>query len=58
VAVERVRRSDARFRSVRAEVHGKVIVLRGNSENSEHVMMLAQALSGLPGVERVVVAGD
>src|SRR5262249_24124852 len=57
-AVEQVRRSDARFRSVRVEVRGKVIVLRGNGENSDHVMLLAQALSGLPGVERVVVAGD
>src|SRR5262249_53157781 len=57
-SVERVRRSDARFRSVRAEVRGKVIVLHGNGANSDHVMMLAQALSGLPGVERVVVAGD
>jgi hypothetical protein len=57
-AVERIRQSDVRFRSVRAEVRGKTIVLRGSSENRDHVMMLAQALSRLPGVERVVVAGD
>jgi hypothetical protein len=57
-AVERVRQGDARFRSVTAEVRGKTVVLRGNGENGDHVMMLAQALSGLPGVERVVVASE
>jgi hypothetical protein len=57
-AVERIRQGDARFRSVRAEVRGTIILLRGNGKDSDHVMLLAQALSGLPGVERVVVAGD
>src|SRR5262249_40590378 len=57
-AVEKIRRGDARFRSVLAEVRGKTIILRGNGENADQVMLFAQALSGLPGVERVVVAGE
>jgi len=55
LAVERVRQSDWRFLNVRAEVRGGVIRLRGTVAHGEDLMALAQAISRLPGVERVIV---
>jgi hypothetical protein len=52
-AVERVRRSDPRFRGIRVEVRGATVLLSGPDVPGENVMALAQALSVLPGVERV-----
>jgi hypothetical protein len=53
---EQVRSSDARFRRIRLDVQGGVIgILPAEDVPGEHVMALAQALSRLPGVERVLV---
>jgi hypothetical protein len=54
-AVERVRQSDARFRGIRVEVRGATVLLSGPEVPGEHVMALAQALSVLPGLQRVLV---
>jgi osmotically-inducible protein OsmY len=55
LAIERVRQSDWRFLNVRAEVQGGVVRLRGTVARGEDLMALAQAISRLPGVERVIV---
>jgi hyperosmotically inducible periplasmic protein len=55
LAIERVRQSDGRFLNVRAELQGGVVRLRGTVTRGEDLMALAQAISRLPGVERVVV---
>jgi hypothetical protein len=54
-AVERVRQSNARFRGIWVEVRGGTVLLSGPGAPAEDVMGLAQALSVLPGVERVRV---
>ncbi len=54
-AVERVRQGDPRFRRIHVEVRGTTLLLNGADVPGEHVMALAQALSVLPGVERVRV---
>jgi hyperosmotically inducible protein len=54
-AVERVRQGDARFRQVTVAIEGAAVYVGGGGAPAEHVMALARALSGLPGVERVVV---
>jgi osmotically-inducible protein OsmY len=54
-AVERLCQGDPRFRGIHVEVSGGLVLLRGPGVPGEHVMALAQALSVLPGVERVRV---
>jgi osmotically-inducible protein OsmY len=54
-AIERVRQGDARFRPIQAELRDGVVTLRSGAAKGEHVTAFAQALSRLPGVERVVV---
>jgi hypothetical protein len=53
--VERVRRTDSRFRTIRVELQGRTVVLHGGESPGEDVMALARALSRLSGVERVVL---
>jgi hypothetical protein len=53
--LERLRRSNERFRLIRFEVQGGVVHLWCNAANSADVFTLAQQVSHLPGVERVVV---
>ena len=53
--LEHLRQSNERFRAVRFEVQGGVVHLWGNAANSADVFTLAQQVSHLPGVERVVV---
>ncbi len=53
--VEQLWRGDDRFRLVRAEVRGRLVLLRGGGPDRLDVMAFAQAVSRLPGVERVVV---
>jgi hypothetical protein len=53
--VERVRQSDPRFHGIQVEVRGPTLLLRGPGVPGENIMALAQALSVLPGVERVRV---
>lgn len=55
VAVEQLRRGDARYGQVRAEVRGRLIYLGGGRPDRLDVMAFAQAAARLPGVERVVV---
>jgi osmotically-inducible protein OsmY len=53
VCVERLRQSDTRFRDIQAEVSDRTVLLRGG--DGERLMAFAQALTRLPGVQRVVV---
>jgi len=53
--LERLRRSNEPFRFIRFEVRGGVVHLWSNAANSADVFTLAQQVSHLPGVERVVV---
>jgi hypothetical protein len=55
-AVTRLLRSDPRYRDLRPEVRGKVVHLRGEVEHWEEVYELAQRITRLPGVERVVLS--
>jgi hypothetical protein len=54
-AVQRVQQSEPRFRDITTEVQGATVYLRGKEGSDEDVMALGQALSRLPGVERVLV---
>jgi hypothetical protein len=53
--VEQLRRRDARFQQVRVQVTNRAVFLRGVVARGEDLMDLAQAISRLPGVERVVL---
>jgi hypothetical protein len=53
-AVRRVRGGDPRFRTLRAEVRGSTVTVSAEEERSGDAMALAQLISRLPGVERVV----
>ncbi len=54
-AVERARRQDARFRRLWAEVRDGIVRLSGMAERREDVMLLAEQISRLPGVSRVII---
>ena len=54
-ALQHLRQSNERFKPVRFEVQGGVVHLWGNAANSSDVFTLAQQVSRLPGVERVIV---
>jgi hypothetical protein len=54
-AVERLRQSDLRFVSIKTEVRGGTVTVRGGTVRGEYVSAFAQAVSRLPGVERVEV---
>ncbi len=58
VAVDRVRRSDPRFRGLRLDVRGTAVTVSGSPERGDDVMALAGVLSRLPGVGRVVTKTD
>jgi hypothetical protein len=53
--VDRLRQRDARFRWIHPEVQGGIVRLRGAVYNRQDLFDFAQAVSRLPGVERVVV---
>lgn len=53
--VEKVQASDPRFRGVRVEIVDTTVTLRGSVKPGQNVMAFAQALSHVPGIERVVV---
>lgn len=55
LAVERLRRLDVRYRGLRAELHGRIVILRGNVAHGEDAMDLARAIARVRGVERVVL---
>jgi hypothetical protein len=54
-AIESLRRGDNRFRTIRTEVQSGIVRIFADDTNGENVMAFAQALTRLPGVERVVV---
>jgi hypothetical protein len=54
-AVERLRRSDERFGHLRPEIRERTVTLRGTVRRGEDLMDFAQAVSRLPGVERVIL---
>lgn len=54
-AIERLRKADDRFRPITCEIKDGAVLLRPAQGRSEHVMAFAQAISQLPGVDRVVV---
>jgi hypothetical protein len=55
-ALDRLRQSDPRYRGIRLEVRGSTVVLSAADDvPGEHVMALAQAVSRLSGVERVLI---
>ncbi len=58
VAIDRVRRSDPRFRGLRLDVRGTAVTVSGSPERGDDVMALAGVLSRLPGVGRVVTKTD
>jgi osmotically-inducible protein OsmY len=54
-AVDRLRQSELRFQSIRTEVRDGTVIVRGGTVRGEYVTAFAQAVSRLPGVERVMV---
>jgi hypothetical protein len=57
-AVDRLRQSSPRFRTLRTEVRGTVVIVAGRAEQDEDVMAFARAVSLVPGVERVLTKTD
>jgi BON domain-containing protein len=53
--VEKLTRSDPRFRGLRPEIDGGIVRLRGSAGRWADVMELAQLISRLGGVERVIL---
>jgi hypothetical protein len=58
LAVERLRHNDARFRTLRAEIRGTMVVIAGAADRDADVMTFARAVSRIPGVERVLTKTD
>jgi osmotically-inducible protein OsmY len=54
-AVDRLRARDERFREVRPEVQGGIVRLRGPVPHWSDMYELAQAVSRIPGVQRVIL---
>lgn len=54
-AIERLQKSEARYRGIRVEVEAGVVRLSGVVARAEDGMELAQAVSRLPGVQRVSI---
>ena len=57
-AIDRLRTADERFRPIAAELQGGVVIVHGGTARGETVMAFAQAISQLPGVERVVLQNN
>jgi hypothetical protein len=58
VAVERLRSSESRFRSIQVEVRGSMVVVSRSGAFDEDVMALAQALRRVRGVTEVLVTSE
>jgi osmotically-inducible protein OsmY len=54
-ALEHLRRSDARFRTIRTEVQGTTVRVLTGTAAGEQVMDFARAIRGLPGVQHVII---
>ena len=55
MSIMTLRQGDERFRSIASELKDGAVLLRAGIAYGEHIMAFAQAISQLPGVERVVV---
>jgi hypothetical protein len=53
--IEGMRRKDDRFAGIRVQVDGNIAYLSGLPAQAEDLMILAQIVSPLPGVRKVVV---
>ncbi len=58
VAVDRVRQSSSRFRSIPVELRGNVVVITRSGSDDEDVVALAQALRRVRGVAEVILSSD
>jgi BON domain len=54
-SVEELRSQHPTLRSLHIEVHGRIVRLSGAASNWEDVLSLAQGISRVPGVERVIL---
>jgi hypothetical protein len=54
-ALDRLRERDTRFRTIRTEVQGSTVRVFTGDAADERVMVFAQAIRRLPGVQRVVI---
>jgi hypothetical protein len=54
-SVEELWRSDLRYRIIRPQIQGSVVYLHGMASRREDMLDLAERLSRLPGVERVIL---
>jgi osmotically-inducible protein OsmY len=57
-ALERTQLRDARFRTLRFEVRGALVIISGAADRDEDIMAFARTISRLPGVERVLTKTD
>jgi hypothetical protein len=53
--LERLRKNSERFQGISIEIQGGVVHLWGNAATNGDVFTLAQQISRVPGVERVLV---
>jgi len=54
-AIDRIRTADPRFRSLRVEIEGAAVSVLGSAEQGSEAMELADQLSRIQGISRVVV---
>ncbi|HTU88458.1 MAG TPA: hypothetical protein VMF69_00015, partial [Gemmataceae bacterium] len=57
-AIERLRRSEARYQRIRARVQGTTVYISSGDTTGEDAMTFAQAVRRLPGVQHVILASD
>jgi osmotically-inducible protein OsmY len=58
IAVEQLRRRDARYQQIRARVEGTTVFVFPGDTSSEDAMTFAQAVRRLPGVQHVILSSD
>jgi hypothetical protein len=58
IVVDRLRSSDPRFRSLRIDLKGGMVIVAGTADRDEDLMAFARAAALLPGVSRVVTKND
>lgn len=58
IAVEQLRRRDARYQQIRARVEGTTVFVFPGDTSSEDAMTFAQAIRRLPGVQHVILSSD
>ena len=58
VAVERMRTSEGRFRTIAVEVQGSMVIIKRSGSADEDVLALAQAVRRIRGVSEVILSSD